>query len=180
MVPLTLAEGLFKLLLGSQLVSMATLLLAAVGSARRETSIAPDDMDEVRESSHRSLLSADLLFTVELLRKESQGGVEHTSFQTEHQLESGVGLNAVVTDIASVVKRLPIEHEHLHRGGDVVIGLDHLFHIGYRAGGVYRERPRGATEGPHEDLHGWPVRAEVQVVGPSIAWEVSAAQASVF
>eukprot|EP00344_Euplotes_crassus_P007962 CAMPEP_0196996160 /NCGR_PEP_ID=MMETSP1380-20130617/2118_1 /TAXON_ID=5936 /ORGANISM="Euplotes crassus, Strain CT5" /LENGTH=78 /DNA_ID=CAMNT_0042412047 /DNA_START=38 /DNA_END=271 /DNA_ORIENTATION=+ len=70
-----------ELLLGPEVVGVATLLLAAVGGAGGEAGIA---------------LSADHLIAVVLGGQDLEGGLNHTTAEAEHQVEGGLLLDVVV------------------------------------------------------------------------------------
>ena len=65
------------------MVAVTTLLLTAVVSTRRKTSVA---------------LSADHLITVVLLSEDSEGRLNDTTTKSEDQVKSGLLLDVVVTE----------------------------------------------------------------------------------
>lgn len=67
--------SLFELLLGPDVVGVAALLLPAVGRPGVEAGVA---------------LAADHLVAVVLLGEDPQGGLDHTSPQPQHQVETQV------------------------------------------------------------------------------------------
>ena len=85
------AIRLFKLLLGSELVGVATLSLSAVGSTGRKTGVAD---------------TADGLLTVVLGSKSLQGGLDDTTTETEDQVEGRLLLDVVVRKGAAILKLL--------------------------------------------------------------------------
>lgn len=90
--PTSPESSLLELLLRSQLVGVAALALAAVGSTRRETSlkqglVGGDVRYEVPRITYVAL-AANHLFAVELGGQGLQGGLDQTTTQTEDQVES--------------------------------------------------------------------------------------------
>jgi ribose/xylose/arabinose/galactoside ABC-type transport system permease subunit len=79
------------LLLNTELVGVATLLLAAVSGTRRKTGIA---------------LAADHLLAVVLGGKSLQGGLNDTTTKTEDQVQGGLLLDVVVGQSAAILKLL--------------------------------------------------------------------------
>lgn len=72
---------LFDLLLGAQVVGVATLLLAAVHRAGMQASIT---------------LAADHLVAVVFLSELAEGGLDDATSQTKHQVQGGLFLDIVV------------------------------------------------------------------------------------
>ena len=70
---------------------MSALLLAAVGSTRRQTGVAS---------------AADLLVTVVLLGQLSQGWFDDTSTKTEDQVKGGLLLDVVVGESTAIFELL--------------------------------------------------------------------------
>ena len=85
---------LLQLLLDAQLVGVTALLLAAVGGARRETSIA---------------LAANPLVAVVLTGKHSERRLNHTTSKTEDKVEGALLLDVVVRESAAVLQLLASE-----------------------------------------------------------------------
>ena len=77
---------LLKLLLGSELVGVTTLLLAAVDSTRMKTGIA---------------LTADLLVAVVLAGQLLEGRLDDTTAKTEDKVEGRLLLDVVVSQSAA-------------------------------------------------------------------------------
>lgn len=71
-------NSLLQLLLGAEVVGVSTLLLAAVGCSGVKTGIA---------------LSADHLVAVVLHGQNTEGGLNDTTTQTEHQVKGGFWKN---------------------------------------------------------------------------------------
>lgn len=69
------ALNLLQLLLGAQVVGVAALGFAAIGSPRMEAGIA---------------FATDHLVTVEFHGQDPQRGLNNTSTETKHQMESGL------------------------------------------------------------------------------------------
>jgi hypothetical protein len=103
------AQPLLELLLGSQLVGVATLFLAAVGGTRGQTSIA---------------LAANHLFAVELAGQGLEGGLDDATTQTQHQVQGGLLLDVVIAQGATILKLLAGKDEALLVGGDALLVLD--------------------------------------------------------
>jgi hypothetical protein len=91
------------LLLNTELVGVATLLLAAVSGTRRKTSIA---------------LAADHLLAVVLGGKSLQGGLNDTTTKTEDQVQGGLLLDVVVGQGAAILKLLTSKDKTLLIRGD--------------------------------------------------------------
>ena len=100
---------LLQLLLGSELRRVTALALTAVGSTRRETGVA---------------LAADLLVAVVLAGEHLERGLNDTTTQTEHEVESRLLLDVVVRERAAVLELLAGEDEALLVGGDALLVLD--------------------------------------------------------
>ena len=91
------------LLLNTELVGVATLLLAAVSGTRRKTGIA---------------LAADHLLAVVLGGKSLQGGLNDTTTKTEDQVQGGLLLDVVVGQGAAILKLLTSKDKTLLIRGD--------------------------------------------------------------
>lgn len=77
---------------------MSAFLLTAVGGTRWETSVA---------------LSADSLFAVERLGKQSQRRIVDTSTKSQNQVKSGLLLDIVVAKSSAVLQLLSSENQSL-------------------------------------------------------------------
>jgi predicted ABC-type sugar transport system permease subunit len=86
------------LLLDTELIGVATLLLAAVSGTRRKTGIA---------------LAADHLLAVVLGGKSLQGGLNDTTTETEDKVKGGLLLDVVVRKSSAVFKLLAGEDKTL-------------------------------------------------------------------
>ena len=80
-------RSILGFLLESELVAVTALSLSAVGGLEGESGVA---------------LAADFLIAVELLGDGSDGGIHHTSSESQHQMESGLLLDVVVGKTAAV------------------------------------------------------------------------------
>ena len=96
-------EYLFQLLLQAEVAGVAALLLAAVDGTGVQTSIA---------------LAADHLLAVVLHGQQTQRGLNHTTTQTEHKVKSGLLLDVVVGQSATILQLLAGEDETLLIRGD--------------------------------------------------------------
>jgi hypothetical protein len=92
---LTRQSQLLQLLLDAQLVGVSALLLAAVGGARREASIA---------------LAADFLVAVVLTGKHSKRRLNHTTTEAEDEVEGALLLDVVVRESAAILQLLSSEN----------------------------------------------------------------------
>merc|ERR1712022_23526 len=110
---------LFELLLGAKVGGVTTLLLAAVGGTRVVTSIA---------------LATDELVLLEFTSESHEGRVDDSSTQAEHQVQSGLLLDVVVLECATILELLAREDETLLIRGDAFLilnlGLDSLNGVG--------------------------------------------------
>jgi hypothetical protein len=129
---------LLELLLGSKLVSVSTLALAAVGGTRRETSVA---------------LAADHLVAVELGGQSLQGGLDDTTTETEDQVESGFLLDVVVGEGAAILELLASENQALLVRGNALLVLDLRLDVVDGVRGLHLEGDGLARQGLHENLH---------------------------
>ena len=83
---------LLQLLLGADVVGVATLALAAVGRLRVQTGVAPEKgkrstLVSKTNSFLGHSLSADHLVAVVLLSENAETGLDDTASQTEHQMK---------------------------------------------------------------------------------------------
>ena len=117
---------------------MAALLLTAVGGVGGKAGVA---------------LAADLLLAVVLASQDLQGGVDGTTTQTQHQVESGLLLDVVVSEGSAVLELLTSEDQTLLIRGDTLLILDLSLHglDGVRRLHVKGDRLTG--QGLDEDLH---------------------------
>ena len=92
------ANSLFELLLGTELVGVATLSLTAVGGTRRKTSVT---------------LTTDHLFTVVLGSQSLKRGFNNTTTKTENQVKSGFLLDVVVGERTTIFQLLTSEDKTL-------------------------------------------------------------------
>ena len=102
------------LLLGAELVGMTALSLATVGGTRRKTGIA---------------LAANVLLAVVLGSQSLQRGLNDTTTETEHQVESRFLLNVVVRKGAAILELLSSENQTLLVWGNAFLVLDLLLDI---------------------------------------------------
>lgn len=147
---------LFKLLLGAQVVSVSTLGLPAVGGSWVKTSIA---------------LAADHFVAVVLHSKNTQGWLNDTTTETQHQVEGGLYnksyfsrekitrfvyltlLDVVVRQSASIFELLASKNQTLLIRGDALFILDFCLHILNSIGRLNLEGNRLTRQSLDEDLH---------------------------
>lgn len=127
-----------QLLLGSELVGVTALLLSAVGSSGRKSSVA---------------LSADHLIAVVLSREDLQRGLDGTTTQTENQMEGGLLLDVVVRQSSAVLKLLSSENQTLLIRGDSLLVLNLGLDVIDSVRGLDIEGDGLTREGLDEDLH---------------------------
>ena len=118
---------------------MSAFLLAAVLGTRGEARIA---------------LSADRLFTVETLGQQSQRRIIDTSTKSQHQMKSGLLLDVVVTQSATVFQLLSGEDKALLIRRDSLFILNLGLHVVDSVAGLDIEGDGFARKGLYEDLHG--------------------------
>jgi len=104
-----LHDSVLDLLLGPQLVAVATLLLAAVDCPGVKTCIA---------------LAADHLVLVVLAGERLKRGFNDATAEAEDEVECGLLLDVVVTQSAAILKLLSSENESLLVGGNSLLVLD--------------------------------------------------------
>jgi hypothetical protein len=165
-------NSLFQLLLGAQLVGVATLLLAAIHGTGRQTGVAPTNakaqhrisrrpriqtgnwanllhqkrqphstkcngsrhaatVGNVTTNRHKTThsLAANHTFAVVLLGQGSQGGLNHTTTQTQHQVQRGLLLDVVVAECAAVFQLLAGEDQALLIRRDALLVLNLGLHV---------------------------------------------------
>jgi len=132
------ASRLLQLLLWSELVGVAALLLSAVGRTGWETGVA---------------LSADHLVAVELASQGLERGFDDTTTETEDEMEGRFLLNIVVGEGSSILKLLSSKDQSLLVGGNAFLVLDLRLDIVDRVGGLDLKGDSLAGEGLYEDLH---------------------------
>ncbi|ORY94220.1 hypothetical protein BCR43DRAFT_359393 [Syncephalastrum racemosum] len=99
---------IFYLLLGTELVGVATLSLTAVSGTRGKTSVA---------------LAADVLLAVVLGGELLQRGLNDTTTETEHKVKGRLLLNVVVRKGAAVLELLASENQTLLVRGNAFITI---------------------------------------------------------
>jgi hypothetical protein len=131
--------SLFKLFLGAELTGMSTFLLAAIGSPRRQASVA---------------LAADGLVAIEGLRQHGQGGIVDSTAQTQYQMQSTFLLNVVIGQGSSIFQLLPRKDQALLVGRDAFLVLNFGLDVVDSIGWFHIQGDRLARQGLDEDLHG--------------------------
>ena len=131
-------QHLLELLLRSELIGTSTLFLTAVGRAGRKTSVA---------------LTANLLLAVELTGKGREGGIDGSSSQAKHEMESGFLRDVVVAKGATVFELLSGEDQTLLIGGNSLLVLNLLFNSFDGVGRVNVEGNSLTRKGLDENLH---------------------------
>ncbi|KAI8324696.1 hypothetical protein GQ54DRAFT_55794 [Martensiomyces pterosporus] len=132
------SQRLLQLLLGAELVGVTALLLAAVGGARRKTSIA---------------LAADHLVAVVGGSEGLEGGLDDTTTQTEDEVEGRLLLDVVVREGAAVLELLTGEDKALLIRGDTLLVLDLLLNVVDGVRRLHLKGDRLTSKGLDEDLH---------------------------
>lgn len=145
----TKKKRLLQLLLGAQIVGVSALLLAAVGSTRVQTSVA---------------LAANHFVAVVLLGENAKRGLNDTTTQTEHQVQSGLLLDVVVGKSASILQLLAGKDQTLLIWWDSLFVLDLSLDILDGVRGLDLQGDGLAGESFHEDLHFENVAASARYV----------------
>ena len=130
--------SLFQFLLGAELVAVTAFALTAVVCSGGESGVA---------------LSADHLVAVVLTSKSHERGVDHTTTETENEVEGALLLDVVVGKGAAVLELLAGKDESLLIRGDALLVLDLGLDV---VDGIARLDLKGdglACESLHEDLH---------------------------
>lgn len=117
---------------------MAALLLATVGGARMQTSVA---------------LAANHFIAIVFLGQNAERWLDDTTTETEDQVECRLLLNVVVTQRAAVFQLLSSEDQTLLVWRNSFFILDFGFDIFDGVRRLDLEGDRLAREGLHEDLH---------------------------
>ena len=107
-------HSLLQLLLGAEMVAVSALLLTAVVSTQRKTSVA---------------LTAHHLIAVVLLGQCSQGGLDHSSSHLEEHFNGGGLVDSASADGLRIVQLLSSENKTLVVVVDVLLLLDHLLDV---------------------------------------------------
>merc|ERR1719382_2010412 len=107
-------SSLLQLLLGSETVGVPAGLLPAVVGPGMQPGVA---------------LPADDLVTVVLLGQDPQGGLYHSSPQSEHQVEGGLLLDVVVRQGPAILQLLPGKDQPLLVRRNPLLVLDLGLHI---------------------------------------------------
>merc|ERR1719352_266144 len=129
---------LLQFLLGPKLVGAATLLLAAVLSARGKTGVA---------------LAADLLLAIVLACKSGEGRINGPTAETEHEVKGRLLGDVVIAERPAVLELLASKDQALLVRGNSLLVLDLLLHT---LNGIRRLHIKGdglARERLDEDLH---------------------------
>lgn len=109
-----MSHPLLQLLLGPQVVGVATFGLPAVSSTWMQSSVA---------------LAANHLVTVVLLRQNSQRRLNNTAPQSQHEMEGRLLLNVVIGKSTSILQLLASENQSLLVGRNAFLVLNLRFHI---------------------------------------------------
>jgi len=133
-----LHDSVLDLLLGPQLVAVATLLLAAVDCPGVKTCIA---------------LAADHLVLVVLAGERLKRGFNDATAETEDEVEGGLLLDVVVSKGAAILKLLPGEDQALLVRRDAFLVLDLGLDIVDGVAALDLEGDGLPRQGLHEDLH---------------------------
>merc|ERR1719278_80189 len=134
----TADNPLLQLLLGSQVGAVTTRLLPAVGGPGVEPGVA---------------LPADHLVAVVPLGQDTQGRLDDSSPQSEHQVEGGLLLDVVVRQSPSVLQLLAGKDQPLLIRRDSLLVLDLGLDILDGVRGLDLEGDGLTREGLDEDLH---------------------------
>jgi len=129
---------LLQLLLGSELVGVATLLLSAVGGSSVVSRVA---------------LSADHLLAVVLLSEDLKRRLDDTTSESEDQMESGLLLDVVVGKGSAILELLTSEDESLLVWRDSFLVLDLGLDIFDSVGSLDLKGDGLTRKGLNEDLH---------------------------
>jgi len=129
---------LLQLLLGSELVGVAALLLSAVGGSGVVSRVA---------------LSADHLLAVVLLSEGLEGRLDDTTSESEDQMESGLLLDVVVGKGSAILELLASEDESLLVWRNSFLILDLGLDIFDSVGSLDLKGDGLTREGLDEDLH---------------------------
>ena len=105
---------LLQLLLGAEVVAVSALLLTAVVSTKRKTSVA---------------LTAHHLLAVVLLGQSSQGGLDHSSSHLEEHFNGGGLADSAGADGLRIIELLTSENKTLVVVINVLLLLDHLLDV---------------------------------------------------
>ena len=105
---------LLQLLLGAEMVAVSALLLTAVVSTKRKTSVA---------------LTAHHLLAVVLLGQSSQGGLDHSSSHLEEHFDGGGLADSAGADGLRIIELLTSENKTLVVVINVLLLLDHLLDV---------------------------------------------------
>uniref|UniRef100_A0A453GZZ4 Uncharacterized protein n=1 Tax=Aegilops tauschii subsp. strangulata TaxID=200361 RepID=A0A453GZZ4_AEGTS len=134
----TLRALVLDLLLGPQLVAVATLLLAAVDSPWMQPGVA---------------LAADHLLLVVLAGEGLERGLDDAPAEAEHEVQRRLLLDVVVGQRAPVLQLLPREDQPLLVRRDPLLVLDLGLDIVDGVAALDLERDGLARQGLDEDLH---------------------------
>jgi len=131
-------DSVLDLLLGPQLVAVATLLLAAVDCPGVKTCIT---------------LAADHLVLVVLAGERLERGFNDATAEAEDEVEGGLLLDVVVSKGAAILKLLPGEDQALLVRRDAFLVLDLGLDVLNRVRSLNVESDSLASEGLHKDQH---------------------------
>ena len=123
---------LLQLLLGAEVVAVSALLLTAVVSTKRKTSVA---------------LTAHHLLAVVLLGQSSQGGLDHSSSHLEQHFNGGSLADSAGADRLRIVQLLASEHKTLVVVVDVLLLLNHLLDVLHGLRGLNLKRDGVSLQG---------------------------------
>ena len=123
---------LLQLLLGAEVVAVSALLLTAVVSTKRKTSVA---------------LTAHHLLAVVLLGQSSQGGLDHSSSHLEEHFNGGGLADSAGADSLRIIELLSSENKTLVVVVDVLLLLDHLLDVLHGLRGLNLKRDGVSLQG---------------------------------
>ena len=101
-----------------------------------------------------NLLPANHLLLVVLSRQGHERGLNDTTPETQHQVQSRLLLDVVVRQSPAILELLAGEDEPLLVGRDPLLVLNFRLHIVNGIRGLDLERDGLARQGLHKDLHG--------------------------
>merc|ERR1719433_2162318 len=134
----TADNSLLQLLLGPQVGAVATGLLPAVGSPGVEPGVA---------------LPADHLVAVVPLGQDTQGGLDDSSSQSEHEVEGGLLLDVVVGQSPPILQLLPGKDQPLLVWWDALLVLDLGLHVLNGVTGLHLQGDGLTSQCLDKDLH---------------------------
>jgi len=132
------ANSLLQLLLWSEVVAVSTLLLPAVDGPGVEPGVAH---------------AADHLVAVVLLGQDPQAGLDHSSSQSQHQVEGGLLLDVVIRKGSTILELLASKDQSLLVWRNTLLVLDLGLDILNVVTWLNLKCDGLSSEGLHKNLH---------------------------